>query len=130
MNHSLPDAVVDRIVREEQHFAHATQAFFEAWKRGVVLAGYQWFGDGRIETLERATTKWILRPNVQRIKDAFGVLSGGQQMFVAAMVSFYNTQEGAALLRHCGFEGLSDLGGMDLEHRQVIADLVLHYNRW
>ena len=29
-----------------------------------------------------------------------------------------------------GFEGLSDFGGLDLERRQVIADLTLHYNGW
>ena len=34
MNQLLPQEVVDQIMREEQHFAAAPQAFFEAWKRG------------------------------------------------------------------------------------------------
>jgi len=57
MNQLLPQEVVDQIMREEQHFAAAPQAFFEAWKRGVDIAGAEWFGDGTREGLQRATTK-------------------------------------------------------------------------
>ncbi len=32
MNQLLPQEVVDQIMREEQHFAAAPQAFFEVWK--------------------------------------------------------------------------------------------------
>ena len=64
------------------------------------------------------------------LNDALDVLSGGQRMFLSAMVSFYNAREGGSMLRRCGFEGLSDLGGLDLERRQVIADLVLNYSGW
>ncbi len=46
MNQLLPREVVDQIMREEQHFAAAPQAFFEAWERGVEIAGPEWFGDG------------------------------------------------------------------------------------
>ena len=34
------------------------------------------------------------------------------------------------MLKRCGFEGLSDLGGLDLERRKVVADLTLNYNGW
>ena len=34
------------------------------------------------------------------------------------------------MLKRCGFEGLSDLGDLDLERRKVIADLTLNYNGW
>ena len=47
------------------------------------------------------------------LNDALGVLSSGQRMFLSAMVSFYNAREGGAMLKRCGFEGLSDLGGLD-----------------
>ncbi len=130
MNQLLPQEVVDQIMREEQHFAAAPQAFFEAWKRGAEIAGPEWFGDGTREGLNQAKSKWDLRPNLLRLNDALGVLSGGQRMFLSAMVSFYNAREGAAMLKRCGFEGLSDLGGLDLERRQVIAALVLNYAGW
>jgi len=130
MNQPMPQDVIDQLVRERRHFACASDAFFQAWKRGVEIAGPQWFGDGTPDGLRCAASKWDLRPDLPRLNDALGVLSSGQRMFLAAMVSFYNAREGGAMLRRCGFEGLSDLNGLDLQRRQVIADLVLHYNGW
>lgn len=130
MNLSVPSEVLDQIALEHQHFADAPQAFFEAWKRGAEIAGAEWFGDGTREGLQRASSKWDLRPNMLMLNDALGVLSSGQRMFLSAMVSFYNSREGGAMLKRCGFEGLSDLGGLDLERRKVIADLTLHYTGW
>lgn len=130
MNQLLQADVVDQIMREERHFASASDAFFQAWKRGAEIAGPEWFGDGTREGLRSAASKWDLRPNLLVLNDALGVLSGGQRMFLSAMVSFYNAREGAAMLKRCGFEGLADLGGLDLERRQVIADLVLNYSGW
>ena len=102
----------------------------QAWKRGVQIAGAEWFGDGTHAGLQQATSKWELRPNVQRLNEALGVLSSGQRLFLATMVSFYNASEGGAMLKRCQFEGLADLGGLDLERRKVIAELVLHYDGW
>lgn len=130
MHRSLPLQVLDQIAQEQSHFARAPQAFFEAWKRGAEIAGAEWFGDGTRKGLQHATSKWDLRPNLQRLIRSFGVLSSGQRMFLAAMVSFYNAHDGAKLLKRCGFEGLSDLNGLDLGRRKVIADLVIHYNGW
>ncbi len=130
MNYLLPHYLVDHCPQDEGHFVCAPDAFFQAWKRGVEIAGPQWFGDGTHSGLQCAASKWDLRPNLIVINDALGVLSSGQRMFLAAMVSFYNARDGAAMLRRCGFEGLSDLGGLDSKRRQVIADLVLHYNGW
>src|SRR3546814_6520157 len=79
MNQLLPREVVDQIMREEQHFAAAPQAFFEAWKRGVEIAGPEWFGDGTREGLNQAKSKWDLRPNMLRLNDALGVLSSGER---------------------------------------------------
>lgn len=130
MNQSLPQNVLDRITAEERYFAEAPQAFFKAWKRGAEIAGAEWFGDGTPEGLQRASSKWDLRPKVLMLNDALGVLSGGQRLFLSVMVSFYNAREGGAMLKRCGFEGLSDLGDLDSERRQVIANLVLNYSGW
>ncbi|QVX40770.1 hypothetical protein J4H89_23585 (plasmid) [Ralstonia solanacearum] len=130
MHRSLPQEALDRIALEQSHFAQAPLAFFEAWKRGAEIAGAEWFGDGTPEGLQQANSKWDLRPNLQRLNHAFGVLSSGQRMFLAAMVSFYNAHDGAKLLKRCGFEGLSDLNGLDLGRRKVVADLLLYYNGW
>ena len=130
MNQPLPQDVLDLIAREILHFDNAPAAFLEAWKRGIQIAGVEWFGDGTHAGLQQAKSKWELRPNVPRLNDTLGVLSSGQRMFLSAMVSFYNADEGGALLKRCQFEGLADLGGLDLERRKVIADLLLHYHGW
>ena len=130
MNLSLPQDVFDQLALEQRHFAAAPRAFFQAWKRGAQIAGPEWFGDGTREGLQRATTKWDLRPDIPMLSDALGVLSSGQRMFLSAMVSFYNACDGGEMLKRCGFEGLCDLGGLDLERRQVIAELLLHYTGW
>ncbi|MCC4607818.1 hypothetical protein LL967_08030 [Xanthomonas campestris pv. zinniae] len=130
MNSTLPPEIVEQLVQEQRHFTDAPEAFFQAWKRGVHIAGHEWFGDGTPEGLQQATSKWDLRPNLLAVGDALDVLSGGQRMFLSAMVSFYNAREGAAMLRRCRFEGLADFGGLDLPRRQVIADLVLNYVGW
>ncbi len=130
MIQSIPPEVLALIAREDAHFARAPQAFFETWKRGAQIGGATWFGDGTVDGLRRATTKWDLRPDVPRLSNALGVLSSGERMFLSAMVSFYNSREGGVLLKRCGFEGLADLSGLDLQRRQIVADLILHYTGW
>ncbi len=34
------------------------------------------------------------------------------------------------MLKRCHFQGLSDFDGLDLQRRQVIADLLLNYSGW
>ncbi|TBU88451.1 hypothetical protein [Phytopseudomonas dryadis] len=130
MNHYLPPEIDDQLLREERHFTSAPQAFFQAWKRGVELVGPEWFGDGTRDGLRHAASAGDLLPDMLALNDALSVLSRSQGLFLSAMVSVYNAREGAAMLRRCGFEGLSDLGDLDLERRQVIADLVLNYSHW
>lgn len=109
---------------------HATEGFFHAWKHGVGLAGVRFFGQGTREAFELARTKWDLCPNVRLIKAAIGPMSAGEKVFLAAMVSFYDARDGGALLRRVGVQGLSDLGGLDAQRREVIASLLLYYAGW
>ncbi|WP_033865242.1 hypothetical protein [Pseudomonas fluorescens] len=109
---------------------NAPSAFFEAWKRGTDIAGFEWFGDGTREGLRHASSKWDLLPNMLLLNDALRALSHSQRVLLLAMVSFYNAHEGAAMLKRVGVEGLADLGRLDLERRKVIASLVLNYHGW
>ncbi|TNE77090.1 MAG: hypothetical protein EP339_06615 [Gammaproteobacteria bacterium] len=118
------------IAREQDHFEQAPNAFLNAWRQGVALAGIELFGDGTQDTWEQATDKWDLRPNLLLINDTIDVMSSGQKRFLAALVSFYNSQEGGALFRRVGIEGLADLSGLDLTRREVIAALILNYCGW
>lgn len=127
---NLNQTKLDEIALEVRHFEQAPAAFFEAWIRGVKLAGFTYFGDGTRERCERAADKWALSPNVPLIRRAIGAMSSGEKVFLAAMVSFYNSRDGGALLKRVGVKGLADLGNLDLERRQVIAALILNYTGW
>ena len=85
---------------------YSEEAFFDAWRRGVALAGARWFGDGKTAP-ENAGSKWDLAPRVDDITEAMGWLSSGEAMLLAAMVSFYNSTRGGQMLRERDAEGLS-----------------------
>ncbi|MAY01985.1 MAG: hypothetical protein CMQ38_03270 [Gammaproteobacteria bacterium] len=130
MNTMIDQATFDEIARTNQHFSKAPLAFFHAWKQGVELVGPSLFGKGTQACLDQAVDKWDLCPNVEAISNAIGVMSSGEKVFLAAMVSFYNSKDGGALLKRVGVHGLADLGGLDLQRRKIIAELILNYNGW
>jgi hypothetical protein len=130
MTDSTRDAVFQEIALETAHFSAAPAAFFHAWKRGVALAGTHLFGNGTHADLAHAASVWDLCPKVQLIDHAIGVMSSGQKVFIAALVSFYNAEDGGRLFECIGVRGLADLGGLDLKRRAVIAALILNYSGW
>lgn len=109
---------------------HNEQAFFHAWRRGVTIAGRRWFGDSQTPP-DHARTLWDLVPHVGDICASIGVLSCGQALFLAAMVSFYNSEAGGQMLRELGVAGLGDIcAGLDEQRRRVVADLLVSYPGW
>lgn len=121
---------VQQLIRAEAHFSQAPQSFFDAWRQGVELAGPGLFGKGTSDGLDLAACKWDLRPRMTEIRRCIGPMSSGQRVFLAALTSFYNAKEGGALCKRVGVHGLADLGVLDLQRRQVIADLILNYDGW
>jgi hypothetical protein len=109
---------------------YSEEAFFDAWRRAVALAGSRWFGDGKTAP-ENAGTKWDLAPRVEDITEAMGWLSSGEAMLLAAMVSLYNSNPGGQMLRERDAEGLSDIAAsLDEPRRRVLADLLISYPGW
>lgn len=104
--------------------------FFFAWKQGVALAGYVYFGDGSKAGFNKACCRWDLRPIMRMIDKNFEVLSTQERVFLAALVSFHDTGKGGELLRQSGVKGLADLGLLEAEQRDVVASLVMHYHGW
>src|SRR5690606_38122069 len=129
MNPMSQQAIFDEIARNDLHFSKAPDAFFHAWKRGVELVGPDLF-NGTQECLDLAEDRWDLCPHVAVIRKTIGAMSSGERVFLAAMVSFYNSKDGGALLKRVGVHGLADLGGLDLERRKIIATLILNFSRW
>jgi hypothetical protein len=115
---------------QSQDFDNTAAAFLYAWKQGVALAGPTYFGDGTQIGLNNATCRWELRPDLLMINNAISVLSVNERIFLAALVSFYDTEVGSVLLKQVGVRGLADLGLLDLERRDVIASLIMDYHGW
>jgi hypothetical protein len=130
-----PVTPVDRspweaLAREERFFAKAPEVFLSAWKRGVALAGSHLFGPGPEANPDLAQTKWDLCPKVQLIGRGLRSMRPLEQLFIAGLVSFYNSEDGGRLLKRSGFRGLIDLAPFDLPRRAVIAGLILNYTGW
>lgn len=101
--------------------------FFDAWQRGVRLFHPRLFGPpGQTPARE----PWHLCPNLALIDEAIDAMSGGQRKLLAVMVSVYNPAAAAGLLQRAGICGFADLGELDAERRQIIADLITHYRGW
>lgn len=106
-------------------------AFFDAWQRGVEIAGHQWFGDGTAAGAANATSKRALAPRFDGISEAIGWLSSGEATFLAAMYSFYNADTGGKMLRQLRVNGLADLAArLDEPRLRVIAALLVSYAGW
>jgi hypothetical protein len=67
---------------------------------------------------------------MQVVKKNFEILTEQERIFLAALVSFFNAEEGSSLLKQSGVRGLSDLGLLTYEQRDVIAALIMHNHAW
>ena len=100
---------------------------FSGYNRTLGLAV---FGDG---TYSPATArgKSDLEPRLDDITEGLWVLSSGEAVFLAALVSFYDSGSGGEMLAKVGAHGLSDLAArLDQRRRQVLADLLVSYAGW
>lgn len=111
-------------------------AFLAAWKDAIVegarLCGprfYQLFGP---KSLQTAQSKWDLRPEAARVRAAMGVLSRGERIYLGALYSFFNPDDGQQLLSEYAFPGNLAEILTRLEARQVkaIMRLVETYPGW
>ena len=62
--------------------------FLEYWKKGVHLAGEQFFNI-KSDDIDSANDKEQLVPNFNFIKDIFGSLSHGEKIMLGLLYSFY-----------------------------------------
>jgi hypothetical protein len=104
-------------------------AFLDAWRKGVAVAGWEFFGDGT----GAGTSKWDFAPRIDDIERRIGVLSSTEAIFLAAMVSFYNDRIGGEML--ADLEGhpaglVAVTAGLDGARRHIIADLLIAYPGW
>lgn len=106
-------------------------AFFDAWQKGVRIAGPLYFGDGTAANVDRAKSKYDLAPDYDAVESALGTLSSGEAVFLAAMYSFYNDNAGGKMLAQLDAPGLAGISAhLDEPRCRVIADLLVSYAGW
>lgn len=104
-------------------------AFDAAWHEGVQVAGPRFFYSSPAGA--RSTSKWNFCPDFDRISDALGALSTGEAVFLAAMYSFYNPDDGAVMLTRLGAGSPGAVAAaLDEKRRRIIADLTTSYAGW
>jgi len=137
----MKQQMLERMAAAQQLSQRNETLFLNAWKRGVQLAGEEYFyaktpsfSAEKVEpekSIEAVTDKNQLCPDQDMIEKCIGGLSGGKRRFLAAMCSIYNSEWGADLMDNCDARGLANLtANLDGEHRQVIADLIVSYQGW
>ena len=110
----------------------AEPRFLSAWRRGVELAGAEYF-QTTVADVSQATDRDQLRPDPERIEAAFGFLSPGQATFLAAMCSFFDARWGQDLLTRLPGEraNLCDIAAtLDPERQALIGELFVNYRGW
>ena len=115
---------------ETTHLAIAPAAFFRFWKPAVQLAGARFFGNGRLADATLATSKDELRPIVPLILQTIEMLQPHEQIFLAALLSFYDATEGGRLLQQFGVGSLADFHRLNFQQRTLLAGLFLNHIGW
>jgi hypothetical protein len=107
--------------------------FLGAWKQAVALAGAQYFDVIHVYFYDFATKKDQLRPNYRAIKGALGSVPVQDGLFLCALYSLYNAEEGRRLSAHYypgGGSADSLLSKLKPEQRQLLQVLLENYTDW
>lgn len=108
----------------------ASKNFLEVWKKSVKLVDTEFFNI-KSDTVDDATDKWQLAPNLKFIQKASEDYSHGTRVLSALMYSFYDSEEGHKLLEHFGTPNFVDaLGALDFEGAENIVTLGSNHSDW
>ena len=119
----------DNVLNAMLQTAEKHVRFLNAWKRGVLFLGPELFGPGSVDT---ARDKDDLRPLQAPVDAVFSEESGGEEQFLAAMVSFYDPAWGEELAER--IDCLKSVCGLtfNLDHEctEILCELLLNYEGW
>ncbi|OHB25890.1 MAG: hypothetical protein A2X84_05245 [Desulfuromonadaceae bacterium GWC2_58_13] len=109
---------------EEKH-----ERFLAAWKRGVEFLGPELFGP---KTVATAKDKNDLRPLREPVEAVFEQESGGEEQFLAALVSFYDPIWGEQLAKriNCPNSVCGLTYNLDHACTAILCELLLNYEGW
>lgn len=115
--------------------AVSSDDFLDAWKRAVALAGFEYFGDGTPAGCAVAAEKNQLRPRWEIIDTAFAELTEAEQIFLANVLTFFNSDRGGwpvkkyvAALPNVSIGHAS--ARLDEPRREALAQLLTTYTGW
>ena len=119
----------DNVLNVMEQTTRKHTRFLAAWKRGVAYLGPELFGPGALET---AQDKNELQPRAEAVEAVFSGESGGEEQFLAAMVSFYDPVWGEELAARIDcFKSLCGLTyNLDHECTAILCELLLNYEGW
>jgi len=119
------DYVLNTMVQSEEKQIR----FLSAWKNGINYLGQELFGPGTVET---ARNKDELYPLCDAVEAVFDKESGGEEQFLAAMVSFYDPAWGEELASRTecykSFSGLTY--NLDPQCIDILCELLRNYEGW
>lgn len=119
----------DNVLNVLEQSPEKTARFFEAWKRGVEFLGPHLFGP---KTPAKARQRDDLRPIRERVEAVFAEESGGEEQFLAAMVSFFDPAWGEELAAR--IECYKSVAGLtyNFDHRrmEILCELLRNYQGW
>ena len=118
-----------------EHYAVAPKLFLEAWKEAVNKIGIRYFQCQRGYTIPMeasvATDKWQLIPNIDAMENRLGTCSVGEGVFMAAVLSFYNSEISENFMHYNQMFGLGDIAGrLDLDEVDIVTRLMLNHTGW
>lgn len=118
-------AIVEAAELEKQKPAK----FLKAWKQGIKLVGEEFFNI--TSTVDTATHIDELRPNKEMLEQNLYRLSTGQALFLAAMYSFFDSQDGQLFLEQLERPNICDIASrLEKEYLEIILVLMANYHGW
>lgn len=123
-------SIWDNYVLEELYGENKEKQFLQAWKKGVKLAGREFFVI-QSRNISSATSKWDLTPNFEVIEQTLGGYNHGKQVLVALMYSFYDAIEGQRFLQRAGTPNIVDaVNCLDTNDKHLVIEMLLTYSGW
>lgn len=119
----------DNVLNVLQESEEKRRRFLTAWKQGVDFLGPHLFGPG---TLAAAKDIDELRPLRNRVEEVFSRESIGEEQFLAAMVSFYDSGWGEELAARieCDKSVCGLTFNLDHARMEVLCELLRNYQGW
>jgi hypothetical protein len=119
----------DNVLNVMEQSEEKTARFLQAWKRGVEFLGPHLFGPGSVRS---ARDKDALQPIRKRVEAEIAKESGGEEQFLAAMVSFFDPAWGEELAARIDcYKSVCGLTyNFDHERMDILCELLRNYQGW